>query len=68
MGEEQTLSSIQFLDPFQFLIGKSKIKHLEVFFHPFPVDRFGNNDYILLQKEPQGGLGCGLFVGRADLI
>ena len=68
MAQEKALSPVKPGDSLHILLGKSKIKDVEILHHPFPAGRLRNGDNSTLNQEPQGCLRRGLAVLLADAL
>ena len=67
MREEGRLRFVERGDLLHILVRESKVEHVEVFFHPPDVRRFGNDDDAALQMPAENDLRDRLAVLRADL-
>ena len=62
-----TVADIHSGDALQFFLRQFKIKDIQVFCHPFLMDRLGDGGEIPLEVPAEDDLGCGLAVPAGDL-
>ena len=68
MAQEKALSAVQPGDGPHVLLGKFKVKDVEILLHPFPVGRLRNDDDAALDQEAQGRLRRSLAVLLSDVL